>query len=97
LRNGSLGWIKMLQRLYEGRRYFGVDVGPVDAVTVARGFGLDAVTVTSLAEFSAAFKAALAGERPAFVDVLVPDLWEHLPPVAPWQAALAGAGGRPVY
>jgi acetolactate synthase-1/2/3 large subunit len=97
LRNGSLGWIKMLQRLYEGRRYFGVDVGPVDAAAVARGFGLDAVTVTSLEEFKAAFKTALAGGQPTFLDVPVPDLWEHLPPVAPWQAALAGAGGRPVY
>jgi acetolactate synthase-1/2/3 large subunit len=97
LRNDSFGWIKMLQRLYEGRRYFGVDMGPVDAVTVARGFGLEATTVTSLEEFEAACKMALAGGRPTFIDVPVPDLWEHLPPVAPWEAALAGVGGRPVY
>jgi acetolactate synthase-1/2/3 large subunit len=97
LRNGSFGWIKMLQRLYEGQRYFGVDVGSVDAVAVARGFGLEAVTVSSLEEFKGAFERALATGRPTFIDVPVPDLWEHLPPVAPWEAALAGAGERPVY
>jgi thiamine pyrophosphate-dependent acetolactate synthase large subunit-like protein len=87
----------MLQRLYEGQRYFGVDVGSVDAVAVARGFGLEAVTVSSLEEFKGAFERALATGRPTFIDVPVPDLWEHLPPVAPWEAALAGAGERPVY
>ena len=36
--NGSMGWIKMLQHLYMGKRYFGVDSGSIDAVAVARGW-----------------------------------------------------------
>ncbi len=35
LSNGSLGWIKALQHFYLERRYFGVDLKPVDAVKIA--------------------------------------------------------------
>jgi acetolactate synthase-1/2/3 large subunit len=95
--NGSLGWIKMLQHLYLDRRYFGVDLGPTDAVAVARGFGLPAARATTLDEFVDAFTTFRATGGPAFIDVPVPDEIQAVPPVAPWQAALAGGVSRPVY
>jgi acetolactate synthase-1/2/3 large subunit len=95
--NGSMGWIKMLQHLYMGKRYFDVDLGPIDAVAVARGMGLDAARVTSLEEFSETLRRDLASRGPAFIDVPVPDQINLVPPVAPWREALAGKAGRPVY
>jgi acetolactate synthase I/II/III large subunit len=95
--NGSMGWIKMLQHLYMGKRYFGVDSGSIDAVAVARGMGLDAARVTSLEEFSEVLKRGLNSRRPFFIDVPVPDQISLVPPVAPWHAALAGEDERPVY
>ena len=95
--NGSLGWIKMLQHLYMDGRYFGVDPGPIDAPAVARGMGMRAVRVDSLAQFTQEFAAALAAGGPHYIEVPVPDQITLTPPVAPWQATLAGTGGRPVY
>jgi acetolactate synthase I/II/III large subunit len=95
--NGSMGWIKMLQHLYMGKRYFGVDSGSIDAVAVARGMGLDAARVTSLEEFSEVLKQGLNSRRPFFIDVPVPDQRSLVPPVAPWHAALAGEDERSVY
>ncbi|HKC72577.1 MAG TPA: thiamine pyrophosphate-binding protein [Chloroflexota bacterium] len=95
--NGSFGWIKMLQHLYLDRRYFGVDLGPIDAVAVARGFGLQAARATTLDELRQIFRAYQRTARPGLVDVVVADPTQVVPPVAPWQAALKGQGGRPVY
>ena len=95
--NGSMGWIKMLQHLYMGKRYFGVDSGSIDAVAVARGMGLEAARVTSLEEFSGVLGRGLAARKPVFIDVPVPDQISLVPPVAPWHAALAGEDERPVY
>jgi thiamine pyrophosphate-dependent acetolactate synthase large subunit-like protein len=53
--------------------------------------------VTSLEEFSGVLGRGLAARRPVFIDVPVPDQIGLVPPVAPWHAALAGEGERPVY
>jgi acetolactate synthase-1/2/3 large subunit len=97
LANGSLGWIKALQHFYFDRRYFGVDLGRVDAVRIAEGFGMRAVRTATLDTFRTAVADAAAGAVPVFVDVAVPEEFEHLPPVALWLAALVGEGSRPVY
>ncbi len=81
--NHSLGWIKMLQHLYTGRRYFGVDPGDIDAVQVARACGMEAERVTTedrLRELAADFVARLhdlpgdsvAAPGPLYLDVEVP-------------------------
>ncbi len=95
--NGSLGWIKMLQHLYLDRRYFGVEPGTIDAVAVARGMGLQAARVSTIEEFARIFREGLAERRPMYIDVPVPEFMDLVPPVASWQATLAGTGGRPVY
>lgn len=97
LSNGSLGWIKALQHFYLDRRYFGVDLKPVDAVKIAEGFGIPAVRTPTLAALQEVIAEAKAGLVPRFVDIPVPEEFDYLPPVAPWAATLVGAAGRPVY
>lgn len=98
LDNRSMGWIKMLQHLYLDDRYFGVDPGPIDYVAVARGFGLQARTVTSADGLEEAAKQAYGSAQPALLHVPIPDEIEAPPPVAPWDAVLSGASTeRPVY
>jgi acetolactate synthase I/II/III large subunit len=95
--NGSMGWIKMLQHLYHQRRYFGVDMGPTDAAAAAAAFGLRSSHVDSLAAFEETFRDFYQSGAPTFIDVAVPEELVVVPPVAPWQRALAGEQGRPVY
>jgi acetolactate synthase-1/2/3 large subunit len=97
LTNYSMGWIKMLQHLYFDDHYFGVDPGPTDAVMVAAASGVKGVRVRSLDEFTAVLRDAVASRKPVYIDVVVPHMIELAPPVAPWQAALAGDSERPVY
>ena len=97
LSNGSLGWIKALQHFYMDRRYFGVDFGSVDAVAVATAFGLKAYRVNTLEELRQVLDDAMMERVPIFIDIPIPDEFEHLPPVAPWHATLVGNAGRPAY
>lgn len=95
--NRSFGWIKMLQHLYLGKRYFGVDHGPIDAVAVARACGMKGLRAERLEELATAVRESVETGRPLYVEVEVPDEIALTPPVAPWQAALAGKAERPVY
>jgi acetolactate synthase-1/2/3 large subunit len=95
--NHSMGWIKMLQHLYSGRRYFGVDPGTVDAAAVARASGVHGLHATELAEVKAAIDDALRTRRPVYIDIDVPHMIDHTPPVPAWTRALAGDPTRPVY
>jgi len=95
--NNSLGWIKMLQHLYLEQRYFSVDPGPINYVGVATAMGVEAVRVSSMSELAQAISGWISNRRPLFIDIPTPDQITLPPPVAPWQAALEGDGGRPVY
>jgi acetolactate synthase-1/2/3 large subunit len=98
LDNSSMGWIKMLQHLYEGGRYFGVDPGPIDAVGVATAMGMVAHHADSLEQLKELVEQASASEGPALIETYIPDQISSPPPVAPWQATLAGElDERPVY
>jgi acetolactate synthase-1/2/3 large subunit len=95
--NYSLGWIKMLQHLYAGGRYFGVDPGPIDAVGVARACGMAAERVTDYARLEELALQFAAGRSPFYIDIEVPHPIEYTPPVSSWIDALAGNVTRPVY
>ena len=62
--NGTFGWIKELQHLYHGDRYFGVDFNPVDYAAIARGFGFCAAQVTDPNDVDRAVREAVADGRP---------------------------------
>lgn len=97
--NDSFGWIKMLQHLYHEGRYFGVDLGTVDARAAAEAFGLTSVRVSNIDDLRGTIARRDPTGGPLYVDVPVPSLSALHPPVAPWQAALAADGPveRPVY
>jgi len=96
--NGSLGWIKALQHFYHDGRYFGTQLSGYDPSGVARGFGIPAVRVSSLAEFETALKEAFGQRGPSFIDVPSPDEHDVIPPVASWERVNDGSDlARPVY
>ncbi|MCI2418291.1 thiamine pyrophosphate-binding protein [Saccharopolyspora sp. K220] len=95
--NHSLGWIKMLQHLYTGRRYFGVDPGTADAAAIAEASGIRGVRARSLADVAEAVRKAVDSREPVYLDVEVPHMIDHTPPVPAWTRALAGDAERPVY
>lgn len=95
--NGEYGWIKTLQHLYHDRRYFGVDIGPIDAVQVARACGLQATRVRDARSLARVLEDFDRDRQPCYVDVPVPALIECAPPVPAWTGALNGDTERPVY
>ncbi|WP_156993263.1 thiamine pyrophosphate-binding protein [Pseudonocardia acaciae] len=97
LTNHSLGWIKMLQHLYQDRRYFGVDPGPIDAVAVARACGLSAARPESVADLRERVRTALRENTALYLDVEVPHMIDAVPQVPAWHRALSGDRTRPVY
>jgi len=87
--NGSFGWIKMLQKLYHGERYLGVDfTSKMDAVAIAEAFGIRGVRITHPDQLDAAITEAMQGDKPTFIDVPTKSELEEVPPVHAWQAAL---------
>ena len=95
--NGTFGWIKELQHLYHGDRYFGVDFNPVDYAAIARGFGLRA-QVTDPNDVDRAVREAVATAGHTFLDIVTESPVTETPPVAAWTTAEAerpvSAGGR---
>jgi acetolactate synthase I/II/III large subunit len=85
--NGSFGWIKELQHLYHGDRFFSVDFNPVDYAAIARGFGLRARQVTDPDEVDGAIREALADGGAYFLDIVTESPVTETPPVAAWQEA----------
>ena len=85
-RNNSYGWIKALQKLYHGGRYFSVDfTEPLSYLQVAEGFGLRGTQVSEPHELAPALKEALRFGGPTFIEVVTAGEDEVIPPVAPWQ------------
>lgn len=88
--NGSFGWIKMLQRLYYGRRYLSVDFpNKMDAAAIAEAFGVRGVRITHSEQLVPAIQEALAANEPVFIDVPTRSELDEVPPVHAWQQALA--------
>jgi acetolactate synthase-1/2/3 large subunit len=87
--NGSFGWIKMLQRLYYGGRYLGVDfTSHMDTVSIAEAFGIHGVRITHPDQVIPAITDALASNEPIFIDVPTKSELEEVPPVHAWQEAV---------
>jgi len=97
LTNHSLGWIKMLQHLYFGSRYFGVDLGPIDAANVAKACGIRGVDISSLTQLESELNRFAQDPKPLYLHVEIPGPTESIPPVAPWRAALDGEAIRTYY
>lgn len=89
--NGTFGWIKALQALHQGGRYFGVDfTADTAAVQIAAAHGWTAQTVRTPEALRAALQAALAARHPTLLDLPTPSEEALMPPVASWQKHAAG-------
>ncbi len=98
LDNTSMAWIKMIQHIYVGGRYFAVDPGPIDPVQLGLGMGVTGARAHSMDEFAALAKAAADQDGPSLIHVLVPEHMDALPPVPAWHAALSGqSASRPIH
>lgn len=98
LDNGSLGWIKMLQHLYAGGRYFAVDPGRVDPVALGTGMGLPGARAQSLDHLTSLAEEAAEADGPSVIHVVVPEHIDAPPPVPAWNDALMGhSSRRPVH
>ncbi len=85
LRNDCYGWIKSLQHIYYGRRYWGVDFAPsVDCQALFRAYGIPSYGVTSGAELDEVVGRLCAECGPAFVEVAIEPPTEFTPPVHAW-------------
>jgi acetolactate synthase-1/2/3 large subunit len=89
--NQTYGWIKELQHLYHGQRYFSVDFNGVAYADIARGFGIEGVHVDDAASFGPAVQAALSSGKPTFINVQTEAQMTETPPVAPWEETVATA------
>lgn len=87
--NGSFGWIKKLQQLYQDERYFSVDFSAdSDYAAIARGFGLRGIRVEDPHELEPALRDALASDEPTFIDVVTESEVTETPPVHKWLTVL---------
>ena len=85
--NGCFGWIKALQALHAGGKYYSVDFRATDPVRIAQGFGLQALCVTRPEEIEDAFDRAFSAEAPFFLDIVSASELSELPPVYSWMRA----------
>jgi benzoylformate decarboxylase len=72
--NGGYRIIKQRLKAFHGNSTFiGMDFKDpaIDSVSLAKGFGMQAHRVTEAADFVARFKAALAGNEPVLLEVMV--------------------------
>ena len=84
--NGCYGWIKALQKLHHGGRYFSVDfTESLNYKEVAAGFGLRVLDVRAPDELAPAIQRALSHGAPCFIELMTPGEHELTPPVAEWQ------------
>lgn len=87
--NNAFGWIKELQHLYHGDRYFGVDFNAVDYAGIARGFGMQSRHIEDPDLVESSIREALDDGRPWFLNVVTESQITETPPVAAWQDAEA--------
>jgi acetolactate synthase I/II/III large subunit len=82
--NGTFGWIKQLQHLYHGNRYFSVDFDNVDYAAIAGGFGFRSRHIVDANEVEPAIANAIADGQPWFIDIVTESPITETPPVASW-------------
>ncbi|MCF8107187.1 MAG: hypothetical protein K9K64_17055, partial [Desulfohalobiaceae bacterium] len=85
--NGCFGWIKALQALHSQEKYFSVDFTPGDPAGVARGFGVQALTIKTPKELESGLDLAFAGPGPVFLDLHTESEASEMPPVYSWERA----------
>ncbi len=85
--NSTFGWIKALQKLHCNEKYFSVDFNANDPATIARGFGLKALSIETAEELDAGLTIAFKSKAPVFLDIKSEPESDDIPPVYSWIQA----------
>jgi pyruvate dehydrogenase (quinone)/pyruvate oxidase len=80
IRNDSLGQIKWEQMVFLGNPEYVCDLQPIDFAAVARGFGVQAVTIERQEQCAATLREALSVPGPVVIEAIVDT---HEPPMPP--------------
>jgi len=83
--NNCYGWIKTIQHLYFEEKYFAVDFSPVDALAIAKGFGINGRSISQNAQIDDTLDWALIQEGPVFLNVTIESPTNCVPPVLKWE------------
>ena len=89
MNNGVLGIVRQWQTLFFGKRYSSTVLArKTDFVKLAQSFGADGYLAETQVEFKRAFEQALAGGKPAVIDVRI-DKDEMVLPMLPPGGAIS--------
>lgn len=80
IKNNLLGQIKWEQMVFLGNPEYVCDLQPIDFVTVAKGFGLEAFRIDDPSHCAATLREALAKPGPVLIEAVVDP---HEPPMPP--------------
>ncbi|MFD1911037.1 thiamine pyrophosphate-dependent enzyme [Halodurantibacterium flavum] len=87
IKNNSLGQIKWEQMVFLGNPEYACELEPIDFATVAKGFGVPAVTIDDPGQCAEQLSEALARPGPVVIEAVVDT---HEPPMPP-KATLSQA------
>ncbi|CAM02420.1 benzoylformate decarboxylase [Saccharopolyspora erythraea NRRL 2338] len=69
LKNGTYGALRWFAKVLDAGETPGMDVPGIDFVRIAGGYGVEATSVRTAADFATAFEDALGAGRPALIEV----------------------------
>ncbi|MFF4806298.1 benzoylformate decarboxylase [Streptomyces sp. NPDC002144] len=69
LKNGTYGALRWHAEIMDTGEVAGMDVPDIDFTLLARGYGMDATSVSTPEDFAAAFKTALGSGKPTLIEV----------------------------
>ena len=69
LKNGTYGALRWFAKVLGAGETPGMDVPGIDFVRIAEGYGVEATSVRTAADFATAFKDALGAGRPVLIEV----------------------------
>jgi pyruvate dehydrogenase (quinone)/pyruvate oxidase len=88
VKNNALGQIKWEQMVFLGNPEFGCELEPIDFAAVARGCGIEAVTIEDAARCGDQLSEALRGKGPCLIEAVVDPNEPPMPPMVKADQAL---------
>jgi pyruvate dehydrogenase (quinone)/pyruvate oxidase len=80
MKNNTLGMIKWEQMVFEGNPEYGCELQPIDFVSVARGFGANAVHIDDPEQCGSQLEQALAMPGPTVIEAVIDPFVPPMPP-----------------
>jgi pyruvate dehydrogenase (quinone)/pyruvate oxidase len=80
IKNNALGQIKWEQMVFLGNPEFGCELEPIDFASVAKGCGINCVTIDDPARCAEQLRDALAAPGPCLIEAVVDPFEPPMPP-----------------